>query len=82
MNALSLNLHPVIMLTDEQFYQLCQHNRDLRLERTRFGELLIMPPTGGETGKRNARIIQQLLNWADKDGTGVAFDSSTGFKTS
>ena len=62
------------------FYQLCQVNSDLRFERTAMGELIIMPPTGGETGNRNGRITQQLFNWADTDGTGIAFDSSTGFK--
>ena len=67
-------------LTDEQFYQLCQDNRDLRFERNAQGDLLIMPPTGGETSNRNLKIIQQLANWTDKDGTGIGFDSSTGFK--
>ncbi|PHJ56646.1 hypothetical protein VF14_24145 [Nostoc linckia z18] len=80
MNALTVNLKPVLELTDEQFFQLCQANRDLRFERTATGELIIMPPTGGETGNRNGRLNQQLFNWSDEDGTGIAFDSSTGFK--
>ncbi len=80
MTALTLNLNPVIQLTDEQFFQLCQVNENLRFERTATGELIIMPPTGGETGNRNGRLTQQLFNWSDADGTGIAFDSSTGFK--
>ncbi len=80
MTALILNLSPAIELTDEQFFQLCQNNRDLRLERTAEGELIIMPPTGWESGNRNSRLTQRLGNWADADGTGLAFDSSTGFK--
>lgn len=80
MNALTVNLNSVIELTDEQFFQLCQANRDLRFERTAKGELIIMPPTGGETGNRNGRLTQKLFNWADANGTGIAFDSSTGFK--
>jgi Uma2 family endonuclease len=80
MTALILNLHPTIELTDEQFFQLCQNNRDLRLERTAEGELIIMPPTGWETGNRNSKLTQRLCNWTDADGTGLAFDSSTGFK--
>lgn len=67
-------------LTDEQFYQLCQDNRDLRLERNRHGDMLIMPPTGGETSNRNLRILQQLGMWTDENNTGIAFDSSGGFK--
>ncbi len=80
MTAITLNLNPIIHFTDEQFYQLCQANRDVRFERTAKGELIVMPPTGGETGKRNFKLSQQLANWADADGTGVGFDSSTGFK--
>lgn len=80
MNSLTLNLNSVIKLTDEQFFQLCQANENLRFERTATGELIIMPPAGGETGNRNGRLNQQLFNWADTDGTGIAFDSSTGFK--
>ncbi|MFB2918779.1 Uma2 family endonuclease [Aerosakkonema funiforme] len=79
MNALTVNFNSIIKLTDEQFFQLCQDNRDLRFERNANGELIIMPPTGGETGNRNGRLTQQLFNWTDVDGTGIAFDSSTGF---
>ena len=68
-----------IELTDEQFFQLCTNNRDLRIERNANGDLVIMPPTGGQTGNRNGRLIQQLFNWSDSNGTGIAFDSSTGF---
>ncbi|MBD2568386.1 Uma2 family endonuclease [Anabaena lutea] len=80
MNALTVNLKSLIEMTDEQFFQLCQNNRELRFERNANGELIIMPPTGGETGNRNGRITQQLMNWTDADGTGIAFDSSTCFK--
>ncbi len=79
MTAFTLNFNS-INLTDEQFFQLCQDNRDLKFERNALGELIIMPPTGGETGNRNGRLTQQLFNWTDIDGTGIAFDSSTGFK--
>jgi Uma2 family endonuclease len=80
MTALVVNLRPTIDLTDEQFFQLCQHNPELRFERTARGELIIMPPTGSGTGKRNFSLSGQLWNWAERDGSGVGFDSSTGFK--
>jgi len=80
MNALTVNLESVIDMTDDQFFQLCQNNRELRFERNANGELIIMSPAGGETGNRNGRLNQQLFNWTDADGTGIAFDSSTGFK--
>ncbi len=75
-----LNLRPVIDLTDAQFYALCQANRDLRFERTAQGDILIMSPTGGQTGRRNFLIIQQLANWTEQNGHGIGFDSSTAFK--
>ncbi len=80
MTTYTVNLRPALDLTDEQFWQICVANRDLKFERNASGELLIMPPTGGTTGNRNGRLIQQLFNWSDADGTGIAFDSSTGFK--
>ena len=79
MTAITLNLQSV-QLTDEQFFKLCQDNRELKFERNANGDLVIMPPTGGETGNRNGRLTQQLFNWTDADGTGIGFDSSTGFK--
>src|SRR5919202_6498923 len=78
-SPLVLHLQPIINLTDEQFFEFCQINRDLRIERTSTGELLIMPPTGSGTGNRNSKLNQQLSNWTDEDGTGIEFDSSTGF---
>jgi Uma2 family endonuclease len=78
-SPLVLHLHPVINLTDDQFFEFCQINRDLRIERTATGELLIMPPTGSETGGRNFNLIGQLWAWVNQDGTGIGFDSSTGF---
>lgn len=80
MNTLKIALQPTIELTDEQFFQICQSNRDLRFEKTASGELMVMPPTGGETGNRNGRLTQQLFNWSDTNEDGIAFDSSTGFK--
>ena len=76
---LTLNLDPIINLTSEQFYQLCQANPDLKLERNTNGELIVMPPTGGETGKRNSKINLQLGIWNERTQLGEVFDSSTGF---
>jgi Uma2 family endonuclease len=76
--GVALDLHSV-ELTDEQFYQLCQDNEDLRLELTAEGELIIMAPTGGTTGSRNATLTYQITRWAIEDGTGISFDSSTMF---
>jgi Uma2 family endonuclease len=79
MNAITIHLDP-IHLTDEQFFQLCLHNRDLRFERNANGDLVIMSPTGGETGNRNAGITAQLWLWNEQSQQGMVFDSSTGFR--
>jgi len=75
-----VQLRPVVNLSDEQLFDLCQVNRDLRIERTEHGELIIMSPTGSETGDRNSEINWQLRDWAKRDGTGKVFDSSAGFR--
>jgi Uma2 family endonuclease len=80
MTAITLNLYPTLELTDEQFALICRTNRDLKLERTATGELVIMPPTGGETGKKNSSINAQLWLWNQQEQLGEVFDSSTGFK--
>ena len=86
MNPLTINLPPIleldidnINLTDEQFFQLCQNNPDLRFERTASGELIIMPPTGSITSDRNADLTYQLRGWNRKNKLGKTFDSSGGF---
>ena len=83
LTPLSLQLPSEIALqvTPEQFAALAAANPDLRLERSKTGELIVSPPTGGETGKRNLSISGQLNTWFEANDTlGEAFDSSTGFK--
>ncbi len=75
-----IELESIISLTDEQFFQLCQRNPDYNFERNSQGDLIIMSPTGGETGKCNSELIIQLGIWNKKHKLGVLFDSSTGFK--
>ena len=80
MTAITLDFHSVVDLTDEQFSKLCQANPDIKLERTAKGELIVMPPTGGETGDRNSELNFQLRAWNKQNLLGKVFDSSTGFK--
>jgi Uma2 family endonuclease len=76
---MTVNLPAIAPMTQEQFYEFCVANRDLRIERTASGEVVIMPPAFSDTGNRNIKIAQQLANWTDQDGTGESFDSSAGF---
>lgn len=68
-----------LRVTPEEFGRLCQLNRDLRLELTKDGELIVMPPTGGETGKRNSKLNARFVVWNEQTGLGEVFDSSTGY---
>ncbi|MEA5572042.1 Uma2 family endonuclease [Calothrix sp. UHCC 0171] len=79
MTALTLKLNSLIKLTREQFYQLCAENPDLKLERNAQGELIIMPPTGGGTGRSNVNLILQVASWNEQNQLGEVFDSSTGY---
>ncbi|BAY36651.1 hypothetical protein NIES2111_09820 [Nostoc sp. NIES-2111] len=78
-SPLTLNLDTV-HLTDEQFYQLCQNNSELKFERTATGELIIMPPVGGESGNRETDLIADLVFWNRQTELGYTFSSSTIFK--
>jgi len=70
---------PVIELDDDSLLRFCQINRELRIERTADGKLIITSPEGGSGGLGNAELIQVFGNWAKRDGTGRVFGSSAGF---
>ena len=74
-----LKLSPLIELTEEQFAQFCELNRDLRIERAANGELEIMSPTKGLADNQNIKITTQLEIWTERNRTGVAFGSSMGY---
>ena len=67
-------------MNDDEFFQFCMLHPDLRIERTSGGDLVIMPPTGGETGRRNFELTAIFADWVHRDGSGLGFDSSTVFK--
>ena len=77
---LVMHLSPALDLNADTFFHVAQLNKDLRLELSAEGDLIVMPPTGIDTGDRNAEITMQLRQWAKRDGKGKAFDSSTGFR--
>ncbi len=76
---LTVNFPTLKSISVEEFYEFCLANRDLRIERTASGEVIIMSPAFSDTGNRNFKIALQLGKWAEEDGTGEAFDSSAGF---
>ncbi|MBW4538197.1 MAG: Uma2 family endonuclease [Myxacorys chilensis ATA2-1-KO14] len=75
----TIDLKPFIELTDDQFFQLCCNHPDIKFERSAGRELIIVPPTGGETGNRNFEIATEFGIWNRQYKLGVCFDSSTGF---
>ncbi len=79
MTAITLNLDSITKLTYEQFRELCRDNRDIRLELTAQGELIVMPPAGWQSGNRNANLTTDLNHWNRQAKLGMVFDSSTGF---
>jgi Uma2 family endonuclease len=79
MDSLTLDVKST-RLTDEQFFELCSANRDMRFERSANGELIIMAPTGWGTGNKNAELGVDLGLWNRQARLGKVFDSSTGFR--
>jgi Uma2 family endonuclease len=80
MSVFTISLEPVIHMTDEQFYELCRANPDVKFERSAIGELIVMAPTGGETGTYNSEINADFVIWNRQTRLGKVFDSSTCFK--
>ncbi|MER3432864.1 MAG: hypothetical protein C4288_05375 [Leptolyngbya sp. ERB_1_1] len=78
-SPLAVHFPALAQMTIEQFYEFCQANSELRIERTATGEVIIMPPTFSDTGNRNFNLALQFGVWAEQDGTGIGFDSSAGF---
>jgi Uma2 family endonuclease len=76
---LTVDFPAIAQMTVAQFYEFCLANRDLRIERTASGEVIIMPPAFSDTGNRNFNIAAQLGVWTEQDRTGIGFDSSAGF---
>jgi Uma2 family endonuclease len=79
MDSLTISLESVIEMSDEQFFQLCQKNRDLRFERSSKGDITIMAPAGSDTGMCNSNFNGYLWSWNQRTKLGFTFDSSTGF---
>jgi Uma2 family endonuclease len=77
--TISIQLTPVVPMTQDQFFDFCQLNVDKRFERTADGELIIMPPSGGDAGFQDAEVCAQLVMWAKAIGKGKATGSSGGF---
>lgn len=78
--ALVLHFSPLLKrLGEDGFFEFCMLNKDLNIELTSAGDLIIMSPTGGKTGIRNFKLIASFGAWVEKDGTGKGFDSSTVF---
>jgi Uma2 family endonuclease len=77
--GLVVHTAPVMQLDNEQLFQFCQINRDLRIERAADGDIVIMAPAGGSSSRGNASLVTAFMNWAEAEGTGGVFDSSAGF---
>jgi Uma2 family endonuclease len=80
MTAYTIDLRKLLDMTDDQFYELCRANPEIKFERNAHGNLVIMSPTGGETGNRNIEIAGEFVFWNRQAKLGKLFDSSTGFK--
>jgi len=80
MIAVTINFNAIAQITDDQFYQLCRENPDVKFERNAQGEIIVMSPTGGETGSYNSEINADFVIWNRQTKLGICFDSSTCFK--
>jgi Uma2 family endonuclease len=74
-----VHTRPAIDLDDEQFFQFCRINRDLQIERTAQGDIVIMAPEAGSSGSGGTKLVALFDQWSERDGSGRIFGPSTGF---
>jgi len=79
LSHLRIMLDEDIQMTEDEFFQFCQENRELKFERTKEGNIIVMTPIGLDTGERNSEINFELSQWNRQSNYGRVFDSSTGF---
>ena len=83
MSVYTIDLKPIVdRISDSDFEHLCASNPELKLETDGSGNLIVMSPTGSESGKRNLNLAFQIELWNRQSQLGITFDSSTGFKLS
>jgi Uma2 family endonuclease len=74
-----LTLNPDLQMNDDEYYEFCMANADVRFERTEEGEIIIVPPAGVESDHQSLDVARQLYNWAERDGRGQAFGATAEF---
>jgi Uma2 family endonuclease len=75
-SSIAVRHHGREKFSDEDYWAFCMANRDLHIERTAEGEIVVAPPAGGESDYRNTKVVSQLDVWAEADGSGTAFGPS------
>lgn len=79
-NSVVVHFEPSkLRMDDDEYFEFCRLNPELHIERTSEGDIIVMAPTGGKTGRLNAKLIARVTNWAEGHGGGQVFDSSTEF---
>lgn len=66
-------------MTDDEYFEFCAANPEVRFERTARGEIIIVPPAGFASDNQNAKVVVQLGVWAEKNGKGEVSGPSTEF---
>lgn len=80
MEAIRVHLPEDLRMNDDEFFRFCQDNPDLKFERRRNGDIIVMGQTGSETGANNSEINADFVIWNRQSQFGKVFDSSTGFR--
>lgn len=80
MEPVVLKFPPETQFSDDELFLFCVANKELRIERDENGQIIIMPPTGSLSSSHNMTVASLLWIWNNRVKTGVAFDSSGGFR--
>jgi Uma2 family endonuclease len=74
-----ISLRPSATLTDEELMRFSEDNKPYKIERNKYGEIIIMTPVGGIGSTHEAYVAYALLHWNETTGAGLAFISNAGF---
>jgi len=79
MESIRVHLPEDLRMNDDEFFRFCQDNPDLKFERRKNGDIVLMGLTGSKTSSENSELNADFVIWNRANRFGKVFDSSGGF---
>jgi len=79
MDIFTLDIPQSRSWSDDDLFEFCAANKELKIERDEHGYIIVMSPSGGFSSKCNSIVHGELYIWNKVNKLGELFDSSGGF---